>query len=137
MVTGVCKHCGCTDNAACVDGCCWIDPSQTLCSACLHLASDEELLAGTGFDQERSKGWVTPMELTSPELTALVGLVQLAVRHPEIPPLVRQFAANLVAAVQTRFLQAQLPSLAELVRRGDLPQHDQPLAEPASPIILP
>jgi hypothetical protein len=31
---GVCRVCGCTDNAACPDGCYWVDDSHTLCSEC-------------------------------------------------------------------------------------------------------
>jgi len=35
---GVCRICGCTDNAACiVDGvpCSWVNEDHTLCSACV------------------------------------------------------------------------------------------------------
>lgn len=35
---GVCRECGCTEDAACEGGCSWVDTNKTLCSAC----NDEE-----------------------------------------------------------------------------------------------
>ncbi|QHN04393.1 hypothetical protein FTO74_14250 [Granulicella sp. WH15] len=29
---GVCRHCGCTDESACPDGCEWVDVAHTVCS---------------------------------------------------------------------------------------------------------
>lgn len=34
-VRGTCRVCGCTEDAACVGGCCWADESETLCSQCM------------------------------------------------------------------------------------------------------
>jgi hypothetical protein len=31
---GVCRVCGCTDQAACPGGCAWVDDAHTLCSQC-------------------------------------------------------------------------------------------------------
>ena len=137
MTTGTCKHCGCTEQRACGGGCAWVDESRTLCSACLHLASDEELLAGTLSDHRRSREAEIPLALSTVELTALVGLLQLAMRHPEIEDAgIRQLGQAFVDDVETCFLNTGLRSLAELVRRGNLPDHDQPL-EPEHKIIIP
>jgi hypothetical protein len=36
MTSGVCRVCGCTDGAACPEGCAWVPmTSRTLCTACL------------------------------------------------------------------------------------------------------
>lgn len=35
LEAGVCRSCGCTDARACEGGCSWVDPSHTLCSACV------------------------------------------------------------------------------------------------------
>lgn len=35
LQAGTCRSCGCTDEAACVGGCSWVDPLHTLCSACV------------------------------------------------------------------------------------------------------
>lgn len=32
--SGVCRECGCTDEAACPGGCSWADEGHTLCSEC-------------------------------------------------------------------------------------------------------
>ena len=44
---GVCRECGCTDEAPCEEGCSWIEPD--LCSACCDGAADPEEL-GPGGD---------------------------------------------------------------------------------------
>lgn len=137
MMPGTCKHCGCTEQCACDNGCAWVDESQTLCTACLHLASDEELLAGTLSDHRRSREAEIPLALSTVELTALVGLLQLAMRHPEIEDAgVRQLGQAFVDGVETCFLNAGLCSLAELVRRGNLELFDEPV-EPAGKIVIP
>lgn len=33
-MAGSCRYCGCTDHAACEDGCSWADDAQTLCTQC-------------------------------------------------------------------------------------------------------
>ena len=32
-IEGICRLCGCTTEAACEDGCSWVDDLQTLCSS--------------------------------------------------------------------------------------------------------
>jgi len=47
--SGVCRHCGCTDEHGCDQGCSWVDAAHTVCSACvdrvvgalLEVASDQ------------------------------------------------------------------------------------------------
>ena len=34
MAAGTCRFCGCTDAAACGEGCSWVDETQELCSVC-------------------------------------------------------------------------------------------------------
>ena len=33
-VRGICRKCGCTDEAGCPEGCSWVDKAHTLCSSC-------------------------------------------------------------------------------------------------------
>lgn len=137
MIAGICKHCGCTAERACGGGCAWVDESETLCSACLHLASDEELLEGTLLEHRLTTNKPISFHVSTVELTAIIGLLQLALRHPDIQDAsVLQLGQAFIDGVEECFLNAQLYALAELVRRGNLPQHDQPI-EPESKIILP
>ena len=41
MERGVCRHCRCTDDAACAGGCFWVDLRHTLCSRCAAMLIDE------------------------------------------------------------------------------------------------
>ena len=50
MLSGVCRFCGCTNQRAChiagpegTTACEWVDPDQTVCSACVGRLSDDEL----------------------------------------------------------------------------------------------
>lgn len=38
---GVCRQCGCTDERACPEGCCWVDAEETKCSACFPELIDQ------------------------------------------------------------------------------------------------
>lgn len=38
--TGRCMGCGCTDAAACDEGCAWVDASHLLCTGCVGRALD-------------------------------------------------------------------------------------------------
>lgn len=37
FVAGKCVACGCTDDRACVGGCCWVDAGHSLCSRCFRI----------------------------------------------------------------------------------------------------
>lgn len=37
-MSGRCRFCGCTHFNPCPEGCGWVDPGQTVCTACLPLA---------------------------------------------------------------------------------------------------
>lgn len=144
----VCKYCGCTDSRPCAipagDGrlqaCFWINEDQPICSACLSRMSPEDLLEAMAIDHQRAGGAELSVIFDSAQLCAIVGLVQLALRHPNIPPFTRDLGATFVAQVAEYLSGCNLFVLAELIRRGGDPAHDVVVspaaAEPQSKIIL-
>ncbi len=55
---GVCRVCGCTEDAPCDDGldtCYWADPSETLCSVCARTADDKPAKGKTKSRSKASK----------------------------------------------------------------------------------
>lgn len=148
MILGVCKYCSCTDSRPCAipDGegqlhaCFWINEEQPICSACLSRMSPEDLLEATTIDHQRAEGAQLPVVFESLPLCTIVGLVQLALRHPNTPPFTRDLGATFVAEVTAHLIDCNLFALAELMRRGGDPAHDvgpPAAAEPQSKIILP
>jgi hypothetical protein len=65
-----------------------------------------------------------PMELVMHPLTVLqlVGLVQLALRHPGISPDLREAGTRFVSAAHQYFADA--PATLDVIRRGDDPRED-------------
>ena len=62
---GTCRLCGCTDDCACENGCCWVNDDHTLCSACVGF-SDEYL---DSLDPK----WISVAEaLPDDEITVLI-----------------------------------------------------------------
>jgi hypothetical protein len=57
----------------------------------------------------------------------LTGLVQLALRHPDVPAHTRKVAAQFLAGVRAYF--ADCPTVLEVIRRGDDPAEDRPREE--------
>ena len=141
MIAGVCKYCRCTMECPCLVGgepCSWVNQEQMVCTECLPQMSEQELLHANALDHEEAAGHLLPLLVSSVGLSALVGFVQLGLRHPELPPFTRDFGEFFVAQIVEHLLDLQLFSLAELVRRGGDPAHDvlRPAPSP-SPIIIP
>lgn len=65
-----------------------------------------------------------PMEIAFAGATvfSLVGVLQLALRHPELPPGTRKTAETFIAAAREYF--AGCPTVLECIRLGDDPAHD-------------
>jgi hypothetical protein len=57
----------------------------------------------------------------------LAGLLQLALRHPDLSAAHQAVAATFIEHVRTYFADA--PATRELLRRGDDPAHDAPPGE--------
>lgn len=140
MITGVCKHCGCTSARACPGGCAWVDEQQTVCSVCLPKLDGEELL-GLWLAEFEIVGdqALPPIAMRAVEWLPVFAALQLARSHPQFYSLVAQAAiVDQFAQVMGELLSAAGPCTAEVVRRGwrDSPP---PVEEPAraSSLILP
>lgn len=123
--SGVCRVCGCTNDRACEGGCTWANHGRTVCSACAF--PHEELL----FHQtvvEMSLLGPVQLAIDPTYLFALIGELQLALRHPGnqggSAEIARQFIENV------RQEHFNTPALYETIRRGFMAEHDVP-REPA------
>ena len=67
-----------------------------------------------------------PMEIAFHPMSVfqLTGLVQLALRHPNVSPELRETAERFLAGVREYF--ADCPTVLDVVRRGDDPAEDRP-----------
>jgi hypothetical protein len=67
----------------------------------------------------------TPMEIVLHPMSAfqLTGLLQLALRHPDVSPELRETAERFLAGVREYF--ADCPAVLDVVRRGDDPAEDR------------
>jgi len=56
-IKGVCMICGCTDNNACTHpifgACWWINDKQNLCSHCVELKDDPDVIIAHGNSESR------------------------------------------------------------------------------------
>lgn len=84
---------------------------------------DEATIKGMA-DELRDKQH--PMEIVFHALTVvqLTGLVQLALRHPDVPPESRATAERFLAGVREYF--ADCPTVLSVIIRGDDPNEDRP-----------
>jgi hypothetical protein len=148
MIAGVCKYCGCTASRPClvpVDGelaalpCAWLNPEQTLCTACIEKATIEELWPAFTAEIAEVADLAFPLFLPVVDAFKLVAVLQLALRHPEFEkqsPSVHEFTTAMVAGLREHF--ADLLAIQEVCRRGELAAFDQPAeARIASKLILP
>ncbi len=57
MSYGTCKICGCTEDAACYHPefglCFWIDETHELCSHCVELKDDLDVIRKADFEKKR------------------------------------------------------------------------------------
>lgn len=149
-IRGKCRICGCTPERACPERCSWADPDETICSSCVEiiqraggawrdevvarveaeLSIDDLLLARITTEMGRERASVVPMRLTMMQAFALVGLVQLALRHPSIGEGVRESGWQFVYAIDQAFLDAELWGLLLAVRQGNDPERSMQAAPP-------
>lgn len=145
MIAGVCKYCGCSMQRACPGMCCWINEEQTICSACVPKMTIEDLLPAVNLDHAALAGTGFPLMFGSPELVALLGVIQVglcAISEAGLPS--QSESAKFVSG----FVQQMLEALenqggyaaAEFIRRASPAQGaalDPPPPKPESKIIIP
>jgi hypothetical protein len=128
-----CKYCGCTQERACIGGCHWIDEERSVCSACLPLLPHDDLFPL--YTAEILAADEIEVEVPLVTLTVLVGLVQLALRHPQIDQQGRaaQMARRFIESLADHSPSCEpsigdlFPAIGETIRRGFLPQYDVPV----------
>lgn len=91
-----------------------------------HSLTERALMYGcSGELQELEDRQMTvPLFLRPLQAMALVGALQLALRHPEYQGQTREIVKTIVARLQSEFLQYDAPHLVEMIRRGDLQEFD-------------
>ena len=90
----------------------------------MALAPDDEELTATMAGELASKA-LTPMEVVLQPVTVfqLTAVVQLALRHPAMPPETGDTARRFLTAVREYF--ADCPRVLDVIRRGDDPEEDR------------
>jgi hypothetical protein len=85
---------------------------------------ETELLAAMAAELRALEAEDEPMVVALHPVTAvqLAGLVQLAIRHPDIPDNLRETAARFLESVREYFLEA--PAVRAVLERGDDPSQD-------------
>lgn len=140
MIQGVCKYCGCTEQRACPGGCQWIHEEETICSRCAPAMTAEDVLRVMAFDHRGLAGEPLIVPLDSVAVQSLIGMLQVALRHPQASlGQSAEVARRFIAGCQLTFEEAGCHGIAELIRRGNDPAHDQPAAaaEPQQqPLII-
>lgn len=89
----------------------------------MDLMDDDQLIAAVTGEMER---YHTPIELVLQPTSAfrLCAILQLAKRHPDLPPDSREFIGAFLAHCRQYFAEA--PAVLEMLRRGDDPDYDVP-----------
>lgn len=130
----VCKYCGCTNSQCCPGGCTWIDDAQAICISCLPRVSVAELLQAVTteyvvFSEAEVRVGFLPLQIST-----IVGLVQLALRHPSMKHTqgIRDIGQIFVDQAQDCLARHRMFSLAELIRRGNEPAQDGLPTQPES-----
>jgi hypothetical protein len=85
---------------------------------------DGELLAAMVAELRALEADDDPMVVALQPVTAvqLAGLVQLALRHPDVPDNLRETSARFLESVREYFLEA--PAVRAVLERGDDPSQD-------------
>lgn len=78
----------------------------------------EQMLDLAQTEMLGNRGRSVEMQFDLLGLVNLVGLVQLACRHPEVSPQLQSSAHRFVDSVESTLLAAELPGLALLVAAG-------------------
>lgn len=72
----------------------------------------------------RADGGFVEIQLDAASAFTLIGLLQLAACHPDLPPRTGMVAASLGAALQARLVEACGPEIGELIDLGWLTCYD-------------
>jgi hypothetical protein len=97
--------------------------ARGFCALCGHAVGVDVAAAAAMAVEIASK---PPLELVCHPMTVfqLTALVQLALRHPSVPPDIRTTAERFVVGAREYF--ADCPAVLAVVRRGDEPAEDVP-----------
>lgn len=72
----------------------------------------------------RADGGLIEIQLDAMSAFTLIGLLQLATRHPDLPPSTNLVAKSLAAALQGRLITACGPEIGQLIEYGWHTQYD-------------
>jgi hypothetical protein len=88
------------------------------------MADDDDATAIAEAMAHEIRAKVEPMEIHFQPLSVfqVTGLLQLALRHPELTPELRETGVRFVAAVREYF--ADCPTVLDVVQKGDDPAFD-------------
>jgi hypothetical protein len=86
-------------------------------------SSDDELTISAIREMARVKGRSFSLKLTIPDAMGLLGIIQLAARHPKSGRFARE-AMDEIAGRLEKALALVGPAMAELCARGWNPDHD-------------
>ena len=90
--------------------------------------SAPSLTGDLGKDLEKLDAIDVPITLGGPEAVQLVALVQLVLRHPNLPPTSRAFGRQFCDGMIEALEQA-VPGVGDFLRLGDNPDYDVPADE--------
>lgn len=98
----------------------------------LRSVNEKELFEGYAHELRHleGKGMTVRLVLSPVQAMALVGALQLALRHPDVKSGVRLAVEMIVAWVQSEFLQYAASHVQEVIRRGGLEEFDEVRKEP-------
>ena len=110
-----CPHCGMTSHNP-------RDAAERYCGHCHRFLDDEAALQKLFADEVFRKADDMELTLRPETVTQLVGLLQLACRHPGVGPHLRDTADRFIGGARAFF--ADCPAVLEVIWRGDDPAHD-------------
>lgn len=121
-VAGICRVCGCTDDAACDGGCSWSDATETICSNCVEpkpillSTTDRGFMHGEFRDCYRGLCCVTESSSASDHRIWLgVKSIQGSQYDPKMTgPVCMHLSREMVAGL--------IPLLRHFVKTGRLPR---------------
>jgi len=160
MISGVCKHCGCTERRACkvraagpaeigeqFEPCAWLDEDETVCTGCIGNLTEDELRGFWAAELPLLAELPVPLDLSGVAavyLAAVLDVYLAAVLDVALPKhrTAHRFATQLRKSLGSIFDNPTFCCTAEILRRGALPDPDSeseapPEPEPRSRLILP
>ena len=156
---GVCRICGCTYFTPCEGGCSWADDTNTLCTSCvakgLGVSADDaksrlvvaadvegqpkllEALTNEMLIAQR-EGLAMEVNISAVLAFQMVGLLQLALRHPKLSPELTDAGTRLVMLIEQWFAspEVEMPAAAHVIRLGHDQRNDVPIGTPVGELEL-